>query len=114
MDVEKRGSATIIATEERLDAVIAPEFKDMVKKMAEEGTSCLVIDLAKTKFIDSSGCGALVACIRALIKNGGEMKIARPSPQARTLFELTRLHKVFEIYDDLDSAINSFGASDRE
>jgi len=110
MDIEKRGMVTIIRTDERLDAIVAPQFKDTVKKMAEESALHLVVDLAKTRFIDSSGCGALVASIRALLKNGGEMKIARPSAQAKTLFELTRLHRVFEIFDDLDRAVNSFSA----
>jgi anti-sigma B factor antagonist len=111
VEIEKKGSVTIISTDERLDAVVAPQFKDVVKHMAEESKLNLVVDLAKTRFIDSSGCGALVASIRALLKNGGEMKIARPSPQARTLFELTRLHRVFEIFDDVDEAASSFGQS---
>jgi anti-sigma B factor antagonist len=109
MEIEKKGPVTIIRTDERLDAVVAPHFKDMVKKMSEESKTNLVVDLAKTRFIDSSGCGALVASIRALLKNGGEMKIASPSPQARTLFELTRLHRIFEIFEDVDEAVESFG-----
>ncbi len=109
MEIERKGKVTIISTDERLDAVVAPHFKDMVKKMAEESKTNLVVDLAKTRFIDSSGCGALVASIRALLKTGGEMKIARPSPQARTLFELTRLHRIFEIFDEVDEAVKSFG-----
>ncbi|MHB8202593.1 MAG: STAS domain-containing protein, partial [Desulfomonilaceae bacterium] len=83
-------------------------LKEAVKKMSEESAAKLVIDLAKTKFIDSSGCGALVASLRTLLKNQGDLKIARPSPQAQTLFQLTRLHRVFEIYDNLDAAIGSF------
>ncbi len=108
MEIEKKGGITIISTDERLDAVVAPKLKDTVKKIAEETSTKLIIDLEKTKFIDSSGCGALVASLRTLIKNQGDMKIARPSPQAQTLFQLTRLHRVFEIYEDMDQAIKSF------
>lgn len=108
MEVQKKGQITIIITDERLDAVVAPQLKEMVKKLAEQSKMRLVIDLAKTRFIDSSGCGALVASLRALLKSNGDMKIAGPSPQAKTLFQLTRLHRVFEIFDDVDQAVKSF------
>jgi anti-sigma B factor antagonist len=108
MHIETRGGVTIITTDERLDATVAPKLKDSVKELAQESKMKLVIDLARTRFIDSSGCGALVASLRALLKSGGDMKIARPSPQAKTLFELTRLHRVFEIFDDVDEAVKSF------
>lgn len=108
MEVLEKDGITTITTDERLDAVAAPQLKDMVKKLAEEHKMKLIIDLAQTRFIDSSGCGALVASLRALLKNNGDMKIARPSPQAKTLFQLTRLHRVFEIYDDVEGARASF------
>jgi anti-sigma B factor antagonist len=108
MEIEKLEGVTVISTDERLDAMIAPKLKEMVKKMSEEASTKLVIDLGKTKFIDSSGCGALVAALRTLLKNHGDLKIARPSPQAKTLFQLTRLHRVFEIHDNLEDAIKSF------
>lgn len=108
MEVQENDGITTIITDERLDAVVAPQLKDMVKKLAEAQKMKLIIDLAQTRFIDSSGCGALVASLRALLKNNGDMKIARPSPQAKTLFQLTRLHRVFEIFDDVEGARSSF------
>ncbi|MFH1116726.1 MAG: STAS domain-containing protein [Pseudomonadota bacterium] len=111
MEIQERDGITIITTDERLDAVVAPQLKDTVNKLAERSEAKLVIDLEKTRFIDSSGCGALVASLRALIKSSGDMKIANPSPQAKTLFQLTRLHRVFEIFDDLDGAVKSFTSS---
>ncbi|MFH0824420.1 MAG: STAS domain-containing protein [Pseudomonadota bacterium] len=108
MQLDKKNGVTIIATDERLDALSAPQLKDTVKQLVADSEKRLVIDLAKTRFIDSSGCGALVASLRVLVKNGGDMKVARPSPQAKSLFELTRLHRVFEIFDDLESALKSY------
>ncbi|MGC8605681.1 MAG: STAS domain-containing protein [Desulfomonilaceae bacterium] len=108
MDIQQKDHVTVIITDERLDALAAPKLKEAVKKISAESSAKLVIDLAKTKFIDSSGCGALVASLRTLLKNQGDLKIARPSPQAQTLFQLTRLHRVFEIYDNVETAIGSF------
>ena len=108
VNIEDKEGITILSTEEKLDAVVATKFKDTVKKLAEAGKLKIVIDMGETRFIDSAGCGALVASLRVLLKNKGDMKIARPSPQVRTLFELTRLHRVFEIFDEFDAAIKSF------
>jgi anti-sigma B factor antagonist len=108
MEIEQIDGVTVLTTDERLDAVSAPHLKETVKGLVDQEEKRLVIDLARTVFIDSSGCGALVASLRALVKTGGDMKIARPSAQARSLFELTRLHKVFEIFDDVEGALNSF------
>ena len=108
MEVQQKNGVTVIIMDERFDATVAQKLKDTVKNLAEQSKIQLVIDLSKTRFIDSSGCGALVASLRALIKNNGDMKIAGPSPQAKSLFQLTRLHKVFEICDDVELAIRSF------
>lgn len=109
MQVERRDGVAIITTEDRLDALAAPTLKETVRKLVEESQlTKIVIDLEKTRFIDSSGCGALVASLRVLMKNKGDMKIARPTAQAKSLFELTRLHRVFEIFDDLYTALHSF------
>jgi anti-sigma B factor antagonist len=108
MEVQEVNGITIVVVDERLDAVAAPKLKEVVKRLAERSKIKLIIDLGNTRFIDSSGCGALVASLRALVKNGGDMRIARPAPQAMTLFELTRLHRVFEIFEDVDPALKSF------
>lgn len=108
MEVQEVDGITIVVVDERLDAVAAPKLKEVVKRLAERSKIKLIIDLGNTRFIDSSGCGALVASLRALVKNGGDMRIARPAPQAMTLFELTRLHRVFEIFEDVEPALKSF------
>ena len=67
-----------------------------------------MIDMGETLFLDSEGCGGLVSSLRTLVNNHGEMKIARPTPKVYEIFQLTRLHRVFEIYDSVESAMESF------
>ena len=108
MKVEKRDGVTIVSTNEKLDAVNAPKLKEIVQEIAQAGGSKLVMDMEKTRLIDSSGCGALLASLKVLVKNHGDMKIVRPTPEALIVFQLTRLHKVFEIFENLESAVKSF------
>ncbi len=108
MKVEKRDGITILITEERLDSLDGPHLKDLVKDICQESGIKLVIDLEKTLFLDSSGCGGLVSSLKTLLSTNGEMRIARPNPKCLEILRLTRLHRIFEIHDSLESAIKSF------
>jgi anti-sigma B factor antagonist len=108
MDIDKLNNVVVISLDERFDAVVAPNFKRQVQDLVMDSFVNFVVDMSKCRLIDSSGCGALVACLRIVQKNKGDIKIARPSPQARDLFELTRLHRILEMFEDLDSAVKSF------
>ena len=59
------------------------------------------IDLEQTTMVDSCGLGALVSLYRAALRrnlNGGvRMRLLNPQPPVQQLFELTRMHQLFEI-----------------
>ncbi len=109
MKVEKIDGVTILITEERLDSLDGPKLRDVVKQLLDrEPCLKLVIDMGKTLFLDSSGCGGLVSSLKTLKDNHGEMKIARPTPKVIEIFQLTRLHRVFEVHHSVESAVESF------
>ncbi len=109
MEISKVGDVVVITMGELFDAVVAPKFKNQISELIKDSLVKFVVDMENCKLIDSSGCGALVASLRMVEKSKGDIKIARPSPQARDLFELTRLHRILEMFDDLDSAVRSYG-----
>lgn len=108
MEVEKIDGVTIVHADERLDASAAPKLKNLIKEVAQEHGIKLVVNLEKTRLIDSSGCGELVAALKTVLKNHGEMKIANPSSQVYALLQLTRLHRILDIHESLESAVKSF------
>ena len=108
MKVEKRDVITILVTEERLDSLDGPRLKEVVKDICRESGIKMVIDMEKTLFLDSSGCGSLVSSLKTLLNNNGEIRIARPNPKCLEILRLTRLHRVFAIYDSVESAVESF------
>ncbi|MBZ2176446.1 MAG: STAS domain-containing protein [Acidobacteriota bacterium] len=72
------------------------------------GKSQLILNLAEVNYIDSSGLGALVMCFSSARRAGGMMKLVHLSRRTVELIVLTRLETVFEIFDDEQSAVNSF------
>ena len=67
-----------------------------------------VVDFASTGYIDSSGLGVLVSLARKIGEAGGQIRLAALNEDLKTLFQLTKLDTLFEIYDSLESAIDGF------
>ena len=105
---EKINDIDVLKLEGRIDAANAKDIKEKVGSLSKENRVKLVIDLGAVDFIDSSGLGSLVASFRSVNKLGGDIKIASLQDPIRSIFELTRLHRVFDIYDDSQSAANGF------
>ena len=70
--------------------------------------SKVVFDMKMLGFVDSSGLGAILSCLRQLKAKGGELKICALSAAVRGLFELVRMHRIFDIFDTKEEALESF------
>jgi anti-sigma B factor antagonist len=109
MQIEERSGAVLLAVnEERLDAHNSSELKAQLLRLFEEGKTNLVIDLHAVRFVDSSGLGALVSGFKNASSRNGSLKLSGLQLQVKSMFELTRLHRVFEIFADVDEALASF------
>ncbi len=92
----------------RLNMVSAPQLSQTVADLVADGASKMVIDLSDTDTIDSSGLGALVSCLKKARSAGGDLRLAGPNSQARTVLELTNLSRVLKPSVDVSTAIASF------
>jgi len=107
--IEERDAAVLISVkEERLDAHNSGELKAQMLNLFEEGKNNLVVDLEEVRFVDSSGLGSLVSGFKNASARSGNLKLCGLQPQVKSMFELTRLHRVFEIYPAVDEALSSF------
>lgn len=94
--------------EDNLDAGNVREFKEAMHAQVQ-GHSKVVLDLSGVKFIDSSGLGALIACLRGQHERRGDLRLCEMSRTVRALFELMRMHRVFSIHPTCDEAVRSYG-----
>jgi anti-sigma B factor antagonist len=102
------GRLVIVEGPDRLEANISDDFRKMINRLVDEGKSCLVINMEKTEFMDSSGLGALVSRIAATRASQGDVRLACASPFILNLLKITHLDKVFKCFEDVTSAIKSF------
>ena len=106
---EKVGDVAVAAVPvEELDASNAGEFKRDVAPVLDANVK-LVLDLSRLRFIDSSGLGAFLSCLRRLSAKGGDLKLSGMSKQVRAVFELVRMNRIVEIYGTREEAVRAFG-----
>lgn len=108
LTVDRIGKVTVVQVPvENLDASNTKEFKRQVSPLLE-AKGKLVFDMAKVKFVDSSGLGALLSCLRQVNAEGGDLKICGLTKQVRVIFELVRMHRIFEIFNTREEAAKAF------
>jgi anti-sigma B factor antagonist len=104
---EVGGVRVCLVSSNLLDASVARPFKDEIQAFITPGVR-MVLDLSRVDFIDSSGLGALVSCLRQAHSVGGEIKLSGLRKPVRALFELVRMHRVFEVFNDSTEALASY------
>jgi anti-sigma B factor antagonist len=101
------GGFLVMQVEGDLDLESAPALTTELK--ARLGPRPIVLDLAGVEFMDSSGLGVLVGAHKEAAAQGGALVLAAPTPRVHKIFKITKLHKVFALYETLDEAVESLG-----
>jgi len=107
MEKKEQNNVLIINLDGRLDGKNPSLFKRCVHKWLKLNSN-LILDCSQLSYLDSSGLGALLSCLRAAVKDGGDMRLAAIAPSVSMVFELTRTDKVFSIFGSVSKALASF------
>jgi anti-sigma B factor antagonist len=91
----------------RLDARSIKKVKNHIEFLAKHRVVKIILDMKNINFIDGLGLGSLIYCQRVINRSGGDIGIASLQEQARTLFALTRIYRIFQIFDDPETAIKN-------
>lgn len=106
LSTEKINGLLVLHVKEvRVDAHNSEELKKQILQYLENGQINLVIDLAEVQFIDSSGLGALLSGYKNTTIKQGNLVLTGLQNQVQSMFELTRLHRIFEIYPGVKEAL---------
>ncbi|MDO9379228.1 MAG: STAS domain-containing protein [Nocardioidaceae bacterium] len=91
----------------RLNMVSARRLGEVVTELVGAGTNRIVVDMAQTDFMDSSGLGALIAGLKTTRQAGGDLRLACPTEQIQTVLELTNLNKVLRPRPTVEGAFDA-------
>jgi phosphoserine phosphatase RsbU/P len=106
--IEQSGDVTIIRIAiDTLDAGNEKRFKkEVISSLGPN--SKVILDMSEVTFIDSSGLGVILSCYRHLSSANGDLKLCCLNEQVRTLLELVRMHRIFDIYATREEALRKF------
>lgn len=100
------GVCVVVIPGEHLDASNVAEFKTAAAPVMEANVK-VAFDLSNLGFVDSSGLGAMLSCLRKIAAHNGRLVLFGMNKPVRSLFELVRMHRVFEIVPTREDALKA-------
>jgi len=110
-DHEVDSETHVIELGGEIDLYTAPEFKERMSEIIDEGKTRVVVDLSQATFIDSTTLGVLVGGVKRLRPAGGSLSLVSTDENITKIFEITGLDRVFPIHSSRDEALEDLASS---
>ncbi|MDZ7766668.1 MAG: STAS domain-containing protein [Melioribacteraceae bacterium] len=92
--------------EKRFDASIAGLVKgEFTILLHTDDINKMIIDLEEVEYCDSSGLSAILLAYRILQAEEGQIRIASPTKNVRSLIEISQLDRILPICESVEEAL---------
>jgi len=108
LDSYTSANVKILKLSGRFEAHTAPSVRMWFDETTLTTPANLVVEMSEVDFIDSTGLSGLIHGMKRAREMDGDLKLSGLQQSVRMIFELTRLDKVFEIYNTEDDAVRSY------
>ena len=111
ISVQYVDEATVVAfTDEKiLEETDVRALRTSIEAVIEQASRIrLVLDFRHVRFLSSAVLGLLIRISKRIYEQGGELRLCNIHPSIYEVFKITRLTSVFEIHENVESAIRSF------
>lgn len=106
LTTEEAGTGiAVLALTGEVDLYTAPELKQELVRVIDEGVRTVVVDLTKATFIDSTTLGVLISGVKRLRPTGGGLELVVTDRNIRKIFEITGLDRVFPLHETRAGAL---------
>ncbi len=103
----RREGANVLPLKGEIDLHVSPSVTASLNDMIDKKPERLVVDLSQVTYIDSAGLAALIQAMQKVEGYGGRFLLAGLQETVRSIFEISRLDQVFQIFPDADGALRS-------
>lgn len=101
-------NVNIISIGGRLDAYAANDVERELDSLITAGRVCLVVDFSHLEYISSSGLRVLLAAIKRVKKEQGDIRLVCLQPSVKEVFDIAGFTQLFRLFDKEEEAVNSF------
>ncbi len=91
-----------------IDINSSPDIREAFEKGVKNKAMKILVNLNSVSYVDSSGLATLVEMLKKTRVYGGKLRISNLAPKVKSLFEITKLEKLFEIFETEEEAIAGF------
>ena len=105
---KKQGAIDVIDGTESLVHDHLEYVQKLIDECLAEGQPMTVIDMGRVKLIDGAGLELLVDAQDRYEQRGGTLKLAAPNSLCRDILSVSGVAEMFDVYDDVASAVGSF------
>jgi len=91
-----------------IDINSSPDIREAFEKGIKNKMMKILVNLNGVSYVDSSGLATLVEMLKKTRVYGGKLRISNLAPKVKSLFEITKLEKLFEIFETEEEAIAGF------
>lgn len=102
---ERRGDVVVVAPQGEIAYTEATVFRNAIKKAGDEKPAGIVVDLSKVEYMNTPGVAVLVEALQASRKNKNRLVLCGINQRVLAIFQIARLHTVFEIVDSVEKAL---------
>ena len=108
--VLRQDRANVMPLEGDIDLHVSPVVAEALNAMIKKKPERIVIDLSRVTYIDSAGIAVLILAMQEVEAYGGKFFLSGLQETLRSIFETSRLERVFRIFPDVDAALAARGA----
>ena len=116
ISVEYADSAAVVTfiDEKILDEKDVQTLQTAIMSVVESlsAGTILVLDFRNVRFLSSAVLGLLIRVSKKVYERDGQLGLCNINPKIYEIFKITRLTKIFDIYQDIESAVESLSKPD--
>ena len=83
-------------------------LSEKLHELVDKKKTKVVADLSKVSWMNSSGLGILIGGLTTMRNNNGDLKLINVTERIKSLLIITKLITIFETFESLDEAVDSF------
>ena len=99
--------SNVVPLKGEIDLHVSPTVTTTLNEVIDKKPERLVVDLSEVSYIDSAGLAALIQAMQKMEGYGGKFMLSGLQETVRSIFEISRLDQVFQIFPDANSALAS-------
>ena len=107
IDTKSKNNGTILHLSGKIIGDGVPQLKQTIDERIDLGATWLILDLAEVPLMDSSALGTIIAAFLRLQSDNRKLVLLNAQKGIRDVLAITKLDSLFEVYDDMQMALES-------